>query len=910
MMDVPRESLSEVQSSGGGRYQCTQCQRTYTRVDHLARHVRSHLQERPFQCQTCQKCFGRADLLKRHMQLHEEDGSKRKRPRLVGPHQSRVSAACQACATAKVRCDDDKPCMRCQQLHIQCEFTGHLQATRTATKGPTLKKGQESTQLAVCGLVDLEPTGILERRRPFQSQAPSAAGSTNVQAHSAGDPCSSLEGTTNCDTPPFSDNQFSDFLRDVMSTPDTSTVATNGEANWSKPDFRHWNVLDFNMDDDAELNWPMVPSPNYFYAKGGSDMQWPWLDGLHAYYPPKQLQPVEEHLQQSGKLAPNRVMPKRQAGVGVEAFQKSSLSRWLPNQQDSTATHMNQLSVGAEEPEAPYTCISQEHRILSDPLTAAASNRLLAMILSTCDAEKGAAIAAAFPPRQLLGELVQNYMTQNRIKSTNFIHEPTFCPNRERPELLGAVIAAGAVLSDSKSLQEFGLAIQEALSLVVQKRCEKSNALTRELWLLQTLMLEIEIALWSGSKRKMEIAESQTHALFTMLRRSGGFQKYQKFVPPPLSQDSGAVLRQKWIDWVQQESYKRLSFYAFLLDEQLSMALLVSPQISYAEMLLPLPESSELWTAEDAERWKSIYLKHPIRPVDQFNPSMLSLLQKPLEISSLPSCYDLHLSTLIVLHGLWGMIWECTQLTSVFSSRLSHSSAAMTLHQDLCQAFDSLRMAVTELEEAQTPEVDLMLGLLTIYLHASLEKVQLFAGKEDLEEARRVFPLLQEWTMLPSARHAIWGAGQVLRAAKAFPARQLRNFQAIAVYHAGLTCWAYGIISLKNEPRGSDTQRTHLHSPATTIWLDGPDTSDVRRFIALGRGIPSIGFPRSAEMPSTGLISLSDPVHLMGVVLNTLQNNMEPHTGGASIPPLVENLIQLITDLGEAGLIAINNLAH
>lgn len=83
------------------------------------------------------------DLLKRHMQLHEEDRSNAKRPRLIGPYQpreSRVSEACQACATAKVRCDHDKPCMRCRQLQIRCEFSRQLQATRTATKGPTPRK--------------------------------------------------------------------------------------------------------------------------------------------------------------------------------------------------------------------------------------------------------------------------------------------------------------------------------------------------------------------------------------------------------------------------------------------------------------------------------------------------------------------------------------------------------------------------------------------------------------------------------------------------------------------------------------------------------------------------------------------------------------------------------------------------
>lgn len=47
MMDSSHKPSYEAQSSGAGRYQCTQCQRTYTRVDHLARHVRSRMNPRP-----------------------------------------------------------------------------------------------------------------------------------------------------------------------------------------------------------------------------------------------------------------------------------------------------------------------------------------------------------------------------------------------------------------------------------------------------------------------------------------------------------------------------------------------------------------------------------------------------------------------------------------------------------------------------------------------------------------------------------------------------------------------------------------------------------------------------------------------------------------------------------------------
>jgi predicted Zn-ribbon and HTH transcriptional regulator len=36
------------------------CQKTYGRIDHLARHFRSHTNERPFRCNECGKRFARA----------------------------------------------------------------------------------------------------------------------------------------------------------------------------------------------------------------------------------------------------------------------------------------------------------------------------------------------------------------------------------------------------------------------------------------------------------------------------------------------------------------------------------------------------------------------------------------------------------------------------------------------------------------------------------------------------------------------------------------------------------------------------------------------------------------------------------------------------------------------------------
>lgn len=107
-------------------HQCSICQRTYERADRLNRHLMTHENARRYRCQRCQKSFNRADLLTRHMITHtrndRNDGG-------LGPDHGtinrtdRVSQACLACATAKARCENDKPCRRCQSKGITCEVS-------------------------------------------------------------------------------------------------------------------------------------------------------------------------------------------------------------------------------------------------------------------------------------------------------------------------------------------------------------------------------------------------------------------------------------------------------------------------------------------------------------------------------------------------------------------------------------------------------------------------------------------------------------------------------------------------------------------------------------------------------------------------------------------------------------------
>jgi uncharacterized Zn-finger protein len=101
-------------------YACRDCGRTYSRPEHLVRHVQTHTLGRRFACEICKKSFARKDLLRRHVANHENDSPKKRQRLLSSPNSSRVTQACRACAAARVKCDESKPCRRCVSRNLPC----------------------------------------------------------------------------------------------------------------------------------------------------------------------------------------------------------------------------------------------------------------------------------------------------------------------------------------------------------------------------------------------------------------------------------------------------------------------------------------------------------------------------------------------------------------------------------------------------------------------------------------------------------------------------------------------------------------------------------------------------------------------------------------------------------------------
>jgi hypothetical protein len=188
-----------------------------------------------------------------------------------------------------------------------------------------------------------------------------------------------------------------------------------------------------------------------------------------------------------------------------------------------------------------------------------------------------------------------------------------------------------------------------------------------------------------------------------------------------------------------------------------------------------------------------------------------------------------------------------------------------------------------------------------MYLHIDVDAIQRFVGKLGELDARRAYPGLREWSRTKEARAGIWHAGQMLRAARSVANYQLRGFDSMAIYHAALVLWVFGLIQC------GDSARHKIHPPVggmespPCIALDGPDGQSVRAFLGHGHGRPGLTMiqPRSGfSGDSTAFCDLNKPRLVMIVARQVLEGNCPCPFPDDSLPPMIKNLCELIGDLG------------
>jgi hypothetical protein len=197
------------------------------------------------------------------------------------------------------------------------------------------------------------------------------------------------------------------------------------------------------------------------------------------------------------------------------------------------------------------------------------------------------------------------------------------------------------------------------------------------------------------------------------------------------------------------------------------------------------------------------------------------------------------------------------------------------------------------LNPPREPEIDLVYEATSMFLYTSLEELQLFAGKEDKNEVRRVYHSAIEWINSIDSQRAILHAGQDIRAAKAIPGTQLRGFLGIAVYHAGLAFWFYSVVSkakpiFAKAPFTSCSCAQAIESPRLAVFTDLGETRDTEKFISLAYGKPALHGVQGT------ITFVEDVCQIMQVIQGVLKKD----AANEALQPLVLSLCQLMMDLG------------
>ncbi|GAM43463.1 hypothetical protein TCE0_050r18298 [Talaromyces pinophilus] len=502
-------------------YQCHICQHSYQRADRFSRHLKSHENARRYICHICQKGFNRADLLSRHVLTHKRKKATTGSESLTNIHKAeRTSKACFACASAKARCEEQKPCQRCKARKIECEIPGLLNPSRgTGNEHSPDDNDQSCTALGwenyaqACNRKDSSEQQPRERQELNPSITPEAQ--QQLTASLVLDPY-------DMHIPPFYDSQFmyEAAFDNVMFTPNV-------------PQFNYQNI---------DLSFHGLAFPDQLYNPSTS---------LTSRTTNNQAAAIET-LQRPPR-------PERDIRAGREVFARSP---WLftPELRDYIFRDVEDLTLDENNISSALSSfwsvtpdtLSGELPIFNTP-----QRDEMHYLLSTMNTYTRR--IPRFPSVDILNDLSRAFLTRHASQIDSWLHMPMLRLSEAISELNLALILGGSTVISISSMCKLGHVLQDV--------CERQNSAVRKLQPLQAWMLLLDAGLWSGFQRQKELSENFEKTVVTMVRRGGMFgasTDAQSLIPR--ESDEGPVLENKWKKWVQCESFKSSSdlrdFYA------------------------------------------------------------------------------------------------------------------------------------------------------------------------------------------------------------------------------------------------------------------------------------------------------------------------------------------------------------
>ena len=221
-------------------------------------------------------------------------------------------------------------------------------------------------------------------------------------------------------------------------------------GQWSSPELQ-----DFDLAPTMDLDGTDLQFLNLYSA----NVPFEWENSLH--------QDMAMNGYQRAKEQGNTDTGKR-AALCAEAFRRSYW-KFLPGPRDNCASEQPNLSLPTSQAggqlQEPH--IGLPSRATRARFSTGSRDKMVALLAKTCRPENLFKAMDSFPSVELLDTLLQYYLTSPVAQADLLFHAATLDPNELRPELLSAMVAAGAVLTADPALTKLGYAIQECLRVAV-----------------------------------------------------------------------------------------------------------------------------------------------------------------------------------------------------------------------------------------------------------------------------------------------------------------------------------------------------------------------------------------------------------------------------------------------------------
>ena len=435
-----------------------------------------------------------SDLLRRHLATHEFDnGSKPRRMK-------RAAYACQSCIVAKTKCNNDRPCQRCLAKNLHC------------LEGPSQKRRRPAT----ARIPDLEATWTDESHFARLSSLAEAETTSSESINGLldpGQPAAAAAQPTNLRQPSVTPSLAGPNLRDGMPAINSlSGVLYPGLPNFPPDSIGICFGVDENLVIDDSTDGPDM-FPVLQDVSFGLDM---YSESLFAAMSdePMLLLPQKS---KSSPLANTTAQPHSNQARTMrhEAF-KQSIWLWSPTHHEHASVEGTQLSVSEDEIVQPADDRRPMGSRCPDPpkmRDTASRDEMLSMAVefSASNLE-----VRSFPSFNILNFLIQLFFLRQDGCSDTCIHARTFEADKCRSELLAAIVAAGSSLFGAPNVRNMGLALHEIVRMALTQSLSSDHRLVRNLQIHQAYLIWVEIGLWSGFRRKMEMGEGFANTLPTV----------------------------------------------------------------------------------------------------------------------------------------------------------------------------------------------------------------------------------------------------------------------------------------------------------------------------------------------------------------------------------------------------------